>query len=212
MFDKMDFNGQEEEFNKYVKLRVRFLYLQFYNIFLEKKDKVNYNEIKSCIIYDKNLRDKIYVYLATFEELLRATILERYDLRMPLSECKNEKNYISNLARNIYITDNHNSSELYYKLNLDLGDLIKLCEIIKMYDSKTCKELHEIRKLRNNVMHHNVVVLGEARTYSEMSKHRDVVLNRIKVLSRWLPSDYKQGFINEINKISCDVKEYKVEI
>ena len=212
MFEKLDFNGQEEDFEKYSKVKGKFLYLQFYDIFLENNEKVNYKDIKSCIIYDKNLRDILYIYLGTFEEYFRAQMLEKYDLVSPYEYDSHSKlSRAQQLAVHIgEVNGTHERSELYSELNINFGEFIELIELRHLYNAETCMELNEIRKLRNNVMHHNIVVLGNARTHAELIAHRNRVSARINILAKYLPQDYRENFLNTIRKIPCDVKEYRV--
>ena len=62
MFKKLRFKTKREEieFNKYIKLKGEFLYKQIYDILLENKEIIWYEEISSYVRYDKNLRDKLY--------------------------------------------------------------------------------------------------------------------------------------------------------
>ena len=82
MFEKLRFKTKREEteFNKYIKLKGEFLYKQIYDILLENKEIIWYEEISSYVRYDKNLRDKLYIYFACAEEYLRAMLLDKYDV------------------------------------------------------------------------------------------------------------------------------------
>lgn len=83
MFEKIIIKSKEKvEFEKYLKIKGEFLYKQIYDILLSFDiSTVKYSDMKSVIKYDKNLRDILYVYLATFEEGLRAEIFRRYDVK-----------------------------------------------------------------------------------------------------------------------------------
>ena len=84
MFEKLNYLNDEEriEFEKYLRIRSKFLFKQIYDyLLLENAEKVNYSELGTCIRYDKNLRDKLYIYLATFEEYLRAQMYEKYEIK-----------------------------------------------------------------------------------------------------------------------------------
>ena len=83
MFEKMTFQNQEEkdDFEKYRRLKGDDLYYQIYRILLEKTDRVRYVTVRAYIRYDKNLRDMLYVYLATLEEYCKAQLLNSFDVR-----------------------------------------------------------------------------------------------------------------------------------
>ena len=88
MFEKLTFASprEKEDFEKYKKLKGVYLHKQVYDILLEANGgKVTYHELSSIIRYDKNLRDTLYIYLATAEEYLRALLCEKYDVA---AECK----------------------------------------------------------------------------------------------------------------------------
>lgn len=90
------------QFEKYVKIRGKFVLKQIYDFLLNfNKEKVNYSDISTCIRYDKNLRDNLYIYLATFEEYLRAQILDKYDIKEGYTVNRKEENYIEKMAKSI---------------------------------------------------------------------------------------------------------------
>ena len=85
MFEKLTFTSPKEEadFEKYKKLKGIYLHKQVYDILLEANggENVTYCELSSIIRYDKNLRDTLYIYLATVEEQLRVLLLDNFDLK-----------------------------------------------------------------------------------------------------------------------------------
>ncbi len=213
MFERLVFDSEieKEEFNKYVKIQGKYFYKQFYDIFSKKfKGDVSYSLIKSCVKYDKNLRDTLYIYLATFEEQLRAKIFDEYDINKDFSfKCK-RKDLVDNIAKNIFLSTGGNSSILYEKFNLDLGETILLVRKLKFFNTTQCEEFDSIRVLRNRVMHHNVLVLGKGKTYNEMIKNKDDVKRRILDLANNLPDGYRENFLKELNEIKCDYADYKI--
>lgn len=78
--------------------------------------------------------------------------------------------------------------------------------MVKSYDLKS------IRQLRNHVMHHNLVTMGNSKTVKEMFDNLKELKNQILTLKNALPEDYRIGFINDINKLKCDNKVFKVKI
>ena len=79
MLEKMIFQSQEEEvdFEKYRQLKGDDLYFQIFRILSEKTPKVKYVTVRAYIRYDKNLRDMLYIYLATLEEYCKARLYIR---------------------------------------------------------------------------------------------------------------------------------------
>ena len=60
---------ESAEFEKYKALKGEYLYKQVSDILFELDGKpVSYSDVSSIIRYDKNLRDTLFIYLATFEE------------------------------------------------------------------------------------------------------------------------------------------------
>lgn len=47
--------------------------------FAKKEPTINWSKVSALLRYDKKLRDKIYIYLATFEEYVRAYISNKYE-------------------------------------------------------------------------------------------------------------------------------------
>lgn len=220
MFEKLNYLNDEEriEFEKYLRIRSKFLFKQIYDyLLLENAEKVNYSDLGTCIRYDKNLRDKLYIYLATFEEYLRAQMYEKYEIKKDFKfgrKRKEEKEeYIKRIAEHIFeradrVDIDEDNSVLYTKFKLDLGETILLIKELHMFDDQKYQELVNIRILRNMVMHHNLLILGKGKSY----RNKQVIQAGIVSLSNNLPDGYKQNFIKDINDLRCDFKKYKIEI
>lgn len=215
MFEKMVFSNVDEkaEFEKYIKIKGQFLFKQIYCYLIKfDQSKVKYSDLSSCIKYDKNLRDALYIYLATFEEYLRAQLFDRYDIERDFKLNRKEEDYIIKMAQNVYKQAEKEDSELYKKFNLDLGETIELVKEIKMFDVEKCREFNEIRKVRNVVMHHNLVVLGKEQKFNKIEANKEKMKAGIKALANNLPEGYKLNFINKINNLSCDFADYKLKL
>ena len=105
---------ESAEFEKYKALKGEYLYKQVSDILFELDGKpVSYSDVSSIIRYDKNLRDTLFIYLATFEELLRAELFRKYDVDSAdhiyrFSEgCQKLKN-------DIRIKNSNDNSNLYF--------------------------------------------------------------------------------------------------
>lgn len=196
--------SEQKDFEKYAKIKGIYLHKQVYDVLLSyNSEQVSYSELSSVIRYDKNLRDKLYIYLATFEESLRAELFSKYDV-----ENKNAvyqfKTGLDELKKAIKRKTNIEFSNLYYCYQLELGRTIELFEHLKICDENTIDELRQIKGLRNSVMHHNVLVLGKAKNKEEAEENLDVLRKQIALLSKYLPHDYQSGFQRDINNSNLD--------
>ena len=212
MFEKLTFASQEErdDFEKYQKLKGVYLHKQVYDILLEANvgEGVTYYELSSIIRYDKNLRDKLYIYLGTYEEYLRALLCEKYDVA---EHCKIfKKHCFAELNGAIFEKNDSDieESNLYFKLELDLADMMRICVekgIITISDSAQ----KDINDLRNRTMHHTLLLFGKAKNLSELSSNFEVLEKRINALCELLPLDYRKGFCDDILKLNgAPCKQY----
>ena len=215
MFERLIFADELErvEFEKYVKIRGKFVFKQIYDYLLNfDKEKVDYTDISSCIRYDKNMRDTLYIYLATFEEYLRTQLFDRYEIKESFTSNRKERNDINKMAEDMYECTDNQSSVLYKMFNLDLGKTISLVTELKMFGAARIEEFDSIRILRNKVMHHNLVVLGNAQTIECVEKNKDKMKKGIIALANNLPDGYGQKFIRAINGLPCNFYSYKITI
>lgn len=211
MFDKLIFSNNADEFNKYKELKGEYLHKQIYDLLLELNDNhsVNYNDLSSIIRYDKTLRDTLYKYLATFEEWLKALIFKKYDVEDINKIYKNKKD-VEILIQNVIVNNNNISSNLYYCFELELGPIIRFVEKEKMFDKEIIEKFNIIRKLRNKVMHHNLLICGKSKNIGEFNHNKKLLKKEINLLSEVLPEKYQIGFKNTINKLICDVDNFKI--
>ena len=203
MFEKLTFASprEKEDFEKYKKLKGVYLHKQVYDILLEANcgENVTYCELSSIIRYDKNLRDTLYIYLATAEEYLRALLCESYDVA---AECKPfEHHCYKPLMEALRDKDDDTSSNLYFKLVPDFSALMDVCidkGVISI--SKTTKQ--RIKDLRNSTMHHSLLIFGKATKPSALNSHFEALESRINALMQILPEEYHTGFITSIKKLN----------
>lgn len=215
MFENLDFADEHEiaEFDKYKKIRSGFVLKQIYDFLLNfDKKKVKYSDLSTCIRYDKNLRDNLYIYLATFEEYLRSQIFDKYEIKKGYTVNKKEKNYIQKMAMNMFESAGKEYSDLYEMFSLDLGETISLVKELKMFSDEKIAELENIRVLRNKVMHHNLIVLGKCKSLAGVEKNKEKMKSGIIALAVNLPDGYEQNFIKIINALRCDFQQYKIVI
>ena len=205
IFEKLTFASPKEEadFEKYKKLKGIYLHKQVYDILLEANggENVTYYELSSIIRYDKNLRDTLYIYLATAEEYLRALLCEKYDVA---EDCKQFERHCSPyLMEALHDKNDETSSNLYSKLEPDFSALMDVC-IGKGIITISKAEKQQIKDLRNSTMHHSLLILGKATTLSALTSHFEALENRIHALLKILPEEYQAGFIKSIEKINGD--------
>lgn len=172
-FDGVDFEklvlseSEQDSFEKYATIKGVYLHKQIYDVLLTyNAEQISYYELSSIIRYDKNLRNKLYIYLATFEENLRAELFSKYDVENE-NVVYQFKTGLDKLKKAIKQKTNDEFSNLYYCYQLELGRTIELFEHLKICDENTINELKQIKVLRNSVMHHNVLVLGKATNKEE---------------------------------------------
>ena len=202
MFEKLiDIN--EEDFIKYKSLKGTYLYKHVYDILLDFNggNCVSYKELSSIIRCDKNLRDKLYIYLATFEESLKADILDHFDVKSETEMM--EKYTYSQFLEEVKVKESFKESKLYFLLKFDLGKLIDFCDK-KNFHSEIKDKLKIVKDLRNKVMHHNLLILGNCKNKETVLQNINLLENQILTLKELLSKDYRQGFISDINRINYD--------
>ena len=201
---------ESAEFEKYKALKGEYLYKQVSDILFELDGKpVSYSDVSSIIRYDKNLRDTLFIYLATFEELLRAELFRKYDVDSA-DHIYRFSAGCNKLKNDIKIKNSSDSSNLYFCFELELGPMIELLDHLGIYSSEVISEFKEIKVLRNHVMHHNVLTIGRAKTVSAFRDNFASLQSQIRMLKDNLPTEYQLGFVKDINKLPCDRAEFKV--
>lgn len=211
MFNNLTFNNDTEraEFGKYIKLKGECLHKQVYDILSEANSgSVTYYELSSLIRYDKNLRDKLYIYFATAEEYLKAQLTNRYDTDIQLPEYIHYKKDIINLLNNLRERMSLSPSNLFYKLNIDFQALLHICRIKDIIDITDNQE-QQLNKLRNHTMHHSILLFGQAHNLKEAKDNFKSLEKQLKAFVKLLPEEYSQGFSSDINKLnSRDGQKY----
>ncbi len=199
-FEKLNFEvGKREEFEKFVKIKGEFLYKQIYDILLDCGDTdVKYKELSSVIRYDKSLRDKLYIYLSTFEENLRSIIFEKFDVSSGGKAYKNTEG-LKRLKIDIHLRNYEQSSNLYFRYRIDLGKTVDLLDCLNVFDSKTIEDFKTIVDLRNDVMHHNLLLFGTSVTKKDACESLISLRKKIMTLRNHLPEEYRKGFTDTIN-------------
>ena len=200
MFEKLTFNDEKERntFEKYVKLKGKFLHKQIYDILSEANGgEVTYYELSSFIRYDKNLRDTLYIYLAMSEEYLRALVLNNYTVEDGI------KNY--RIKTKLIPLEEGKDSGLYPIFKPFISQLIEICNklgLTKIQNEKL------IKTLRNSTMHHNVILFGRAHDLKEAYENFSSVERQLNALKEIMPDEYWQGFLSSLQALNGKDKKF----
>jgi hypothetical protein len=204
MFEKLTFASprEEEDFEKYKKLKGVYLHKQVYDILLEANggETVTYAELSSIIRYDKNLRDTLYIYLATVEEQLRVLLLDNFDLKPNTPKFK-QRPSTQTLCDALVPKQYLESSELYFKLKADFKVLMETCAK-KSLISISDEVMSLVKLLRNDVMHHHLLIFGGAHNLKEAKDNFASFERKIDALITLLPTEYVIGFRDDITKLN----------
>ena len=204
MFEKLTFASprEKEDFEKYKKLKGIYLHKQVYDILLEANggETVTYAELSSIIRYDKNLRDTLYIYLATVEEQLRVLLLDNFDLKPNTPKFK-QRPSTQTLCDALVPKQYLESSELYFKLKADFKVLMETC-VAKKVVSISYDVMSLVKELRNDVMHHHLLIFGGAHNLKEAKDNFAAFERKIEALITLLPIEYARGFQNDITKLN----------
>ena len=204
MFEKLTFASpkEKEDFEKYKKLKGVYLHKQVYDILLEANggETVTYAELSSIIRYDKNLRDTLYIYLATVEEQLRVLLLDNFDLKPNTPKFK-QRPSTQTLCDALVPKQYLESSELYFKLKADFRVLMETCAK-KSLISISDEVMSLVKLLRNDVMHHHLLIFGGAHNLKEAKDNFASFERKIDALITLLPTEYVIGFRDDITKLN----------
>ncbi len=200
MIEKLidDFENNKVDYNKYSRIRGQQLYLFISKYFFEINNrKTKYSYVSDLIRYDKRLKDKLYIYLGTFEDWLKTLIYEQ-------TNYADDKGFYK--ANDI---DHSSFIEINTKENYDLNKLIRILKEAKIKDSKTISDFDQIRVFRNKLMHHNFLLL-QYNEENEIQSRIDWLKENILLLKKYLPKDYQIGFLNDINNCKNKLKLEKI--
>ena len=204
IFEKLTFASpkEKEDFEKYEKLKGVYLHKQVYDILLEANggENVTYQELSSIIRYDKNLRDTLYIYLATIEEQLRVLLLDNFDLKPNTPKFK-QRPSTQTLCEALVPKQDCERSELYFKLQTDFKVLMEAC-VKKNIISIPDEVMSLVKLLRNDVMHHHLLIFGGAHNLKEAKDNFTSFERKIDALVTLLPTEYVIGFQDSIVKLN----------
>ena len=202
IFDKINEEKERAEFEKYKKLKGVYLHKQVSDILLEANggENVTYQELSSIIRYDKNLRDTLYIYLSTIEEQLRVLLLDNFDLKPNTPKFK-QRPSTQTLCEALVPKQDCEVSELYFKLQPDFKVLMETC-VKKKVVSISDEFMSLVKLLRNDVMHHHLLIFGGAHNLKEAKDNFASFERKIGALITLLPTEYVIGFQDSIVKLN----------
>lgn len=198
-----NFNNDEEKQDAIFYLNVKGIhfykkimsYLEF--DFTKKNQKIDWSKVSVLLKYDKKLRNKIYIYLATLEEYIRAYISNKYE-----DNPKQDFWQDGSTKRAKVKTRIENGEALSTVLeSIEFGNLINqvkhmpLNDINEMFENNTniYDNLDAVRELRNAVSHH-VFLLGYSfKSCTVNSVESDTLEHNLRNLRELLPNEYRYG-------------------
>ena len=214
---KVIFNSNEERDDAlfYIKVKGLSLHIEIYDYLLKENNNqiVTWKQISDELRLDKGLRDTLYIYLATFEEYIRAYISNKYenDLDQPF--------WISGKGHND-IKGNINKGTPLFKVlqETDLGTLINQVNSLPSNDTKelfgevgTSENLAAVKELRNCIGHHKFLKTYKFKECNVNGAKSNTLINNIKNLRQLLPIRYRYGN-NGNGGITKELKKYQIKI
>ena len=181
---------EKKNFENYSEIRG----VQQYKIVFETLYKidinVSYSDVNAFVIFDKDIKDSLFRFLGTLEEMIRNDILLRFDFSPDANLKDDEYHYFNKLPKCIKKNNPPDEiTEFYKRFALNFGDLISF---IREYDYERydINKLEMVLDLRNDVMHHSPLLFNHSFSYTAES-----TLKKIMVLKELLPERYQQSLI-----------------
>lgn len=148
----------KKNYLQYSPIRGVQTYKIIFNELTKKNQDVTYGDVNAFVIYDKAIKDVLYKYIGTLEDLIRKHIFKNFDLKKDV-EYHEYYEKCSDLKDIIVRIDNKNDdvTELYSKWSLMMKETIKF---LRKYDKNSfdLNKLEQVRKFRNKVMHHSSIL------------------------------------------------------
>lgn len=198
----------KKNYDDYSKIRGAQQYRIIYETLVKIDSNVTWEDVNSFVIFDKAIKDILFKYLGTLEELIRNDLIIRYDFA-PDSEYKDkEYHYFKSLPKCIMKNQQCDEITDFYKyFALNFGDMVNFIkEYEKNNDVYDEQKLDVIVDLRNRVMHHSPLLFNYC--FESTSKK---TIDKINVLIDLLPERYKTGekvgIVNNLKYINNKTKE-----
>jgi len=165
--------------------------------FNDPNSKIEWVKVSALLRYDKKLRDKIYIYLATLEEYIRAYLSNKYENKPIQHFWRDGIKARSNVKTRIL-----NGESIFEVLqSIEFGDLLKQIEIVPKEDIDEMFEftdaIHQnlvaVKELRNAVSHHVFLLDYKFRDCIVDGSKSCTLEHNLKNLRQLLPKDYRYG-------------------
>lgn len=199
-------NDDKNTFKKYSKIRGVQQYRIIFEALNETDSNIKFSDVNSFIIFDKAIKNVLFKYLGTLEEYIKNDILLRFNFSLETELKESGYHYFNGLPKCIKKNNPDDEiTEFYKKFALNFGDLVSF---IRVYDAKSydTKKLNIITGLRNNVMHHSLLLFD-----FNFKSTVDNTLEGINALVYMLPKDYKEDCIKNLkilnNKTKSNISE-----
>jgi len=160
-------------------------------------ETIDWKKVSSLLRYDKRLREKIYIYLATFEEYIRSYISNKYE------DYKSQEFWLATSLRKKSIKEKIESGILVSEVleETEFGELILQVKQLPLEDKELIFEitdfldenLEAVRVLRNAVSHHCLLHEYKFKKCRVDNIESDSLEHNIKNLRQLLPQEYRYG-------------------
>lgn len=212
-----DSKSEEDKAKFYIDMKGVALHIKVLNYLgfeFGDGNKIKWKVVSEKLSQDKLLRDKLYIYLATLEEYIKAYIANKYSDNLVQDYWINgvgKRNQIKNQVLN--------GKELFDILeDVDFGTLIT--QILNLPDKDikevfggrgTEQNIKAVRELRNAVSHHKFMFSHEFLNCSVDGSENNSLENNIKNLRQLLPIQYRYGE-NGNGGITADMKKCNINL
>lgn len=183
--------------------------LKYLGFKFEDDNTIKWKTVSEKLSQDKLLRDKLYIYLATLEEYIRAYISNKY------SDNVKKDFWINGIGKRNQIKNQVLSGKELFDIleDIDFGTLINQVlnlpnkDIEELLGGKgTEQNIKAVRELRNAVSHHKFMFSHEFLKCNVDGVESNLLENNIKNLRQLLPIQYQYGE-NGNGGITADMKK-----
>lgn len=164
-------------------------------------ERISWQKLSAMLRYDKKLRDRLYIYIATLEEYIRACISNRYDDDSDQEFWIDEKNtWDKKKSIKKRIADGEKVSDVLN--DIVLRQLVRQVKNLPEADKKDFfdvdsslvdRNLSAVVQLRNAFGHHRFLPEYKFARCVVEGEESDSLENNIKNLRQLLPIEYRFG-------------------
>lgn len=159
-----DNEKEHEHYDTYLELKGIDVHRYIINqLGLDSNNKIKYKRVADTYRYDKRLRKILYKYISALEEQIRGQVSNTYnnpiENKFKIKMDQSIKKQKSNTTLFEYL-ESLNFSDLMNILN-NFNDENKRIMFPSIKEDKVKQKLENIRKLRNDVSHHNFIIFDE---------------------------------------------------